>query len=245
MQALIFAAGSGIRLKGFVDDRPKGLVTVNGEPILGRSIELMRSFGIKHYYVVTGYRATEYQKFFEGVTDVSLIHNEAYQIYNNLYTLACAKAHITEDVLLLESDIIYEPKALEQLLAASQSNCLLTGALAHSEDAVYVAADPHFCLQGLSKHERDFNSLSTSCHVLGELVGMTRLSLLAYRALCHLLEHNFDRWSKAEYEQALVEISQGQHPIFCLKSESLRWTEIDTEEHYHKAQRLFSSKCGS
>lgn len=51
MQAMIFAAGMGTRLKPLTDSMPKALVKVNGKPLLEHVIENLRSSGFNHIVV--------------------------------------------------------------------------------------------------------------------------------------------------------------------------------------------------
>ena len=51
MQAMIFAAGLGTRLKPLTDSRPKALVTIGDKTLLERNIEKIDSYGIKNIVV--------------------------------------------------------------------------------------------------------------------------------------------------------------------------------------------------
>ena len=51
MQAMIFAAGLGTRLKPLTDDRPKALVTLNGVPLIDYVIDRLRTAGVRHIVV--------------------------------------------------------------------------------------------------------------------------------------------------------------------------------------------------
>ena len=46
MQAMIFAAGLGTRLKPMTDTRPKALVEIDGHPLLWHVIMKLKSAGI-------------------------------------------------------------------------------------------------------------------------------------------------------------------------------------------------------
>ena len=56
MNAIILAAGSGIRLGEYTQDIPKTLVDINGKSILERQISLLRKHKVNEIFVVTGYK---------------------------------------------------------------------------------------------------------------------------------------------------------------------------------------------
>jgi NDP-sugar pyrophosphorylase family protein len=54
--AVILVAGVGSRLRPITDDRPKALVDLDGETILGRAIRLLAEYGVRKVVLATGYR---------------------------------------------------------------------------------------------------------------------------------------------------------------------------------------------
>ena len=60
MNAIILAAGSGIRLDEHTKDIPKVLLDINGKSILERQISLLRRHGVNEIFVVTGYKKEKY-----------------------------------------------------------------------------------------------------------------------------------------------------------------------------------------
>ncbi len=63
MKAMILAAGLGTRLRPLTDDRPKALVEVAGHTLLERTLQRLRSFGVREVIVNAHHfadRMTEY-----------------------------------------------------------------------------------------------------------------------------------------------------------------------------------------
>ena len=54
-KAIILAAGVGSRLRPYTDDCPKGMVEVNGKPILEHQFETLKQAGVNEIIVVCGY----------------------------------------------------------------------------------------------------------------------------------------------------------------------------------------------
>jgi glucose-1-phosphate thymidylyltransferase len=59
MQAVVFAAGAGTRLRPLTAEKPKGLVEVAGRPLLAYAFEELAAAGIDECVVVIGYRGSQ------------------------------------------------------------------------------------------------------------------------------------------------------------------------------------------
>jgi 2-aminoethylphosphonate-pyruvate transaminase len=226
-EAIILAAGMGTRLRGLVDDRPKGLIAIDGQPLVGRSIALMRGAGIERITIVAGYRSDDYQQFAAGAADLRILVNDAFASTGSMASLAIAlRATPDADVLIVESDIVYEARALS-VIAAAPANATLISGPTGAGDEVWVHA-PGGCLEAMSKHAAELVSVD------GELVGITRLSADASASIVDA----FDRFVAAhgngrmDYETGgLVEIAAA-HPIATPFVADLCWGEIDDDRHY-------------
>jgi histidinol-phosphate/aromatic aminotransferase/cobyric acid decarboxylase-like protein/choline kinase len=130
MKAVILAAGIGRRMRPLSDERHKTLLEVGGRTIMGRIIDGLQANGITRICIVTGYRATEVEDYVTSEfsdLDFSFIRNEAYASTNNIYSMALALEQIEpdEDIVLIESDLIYEPAVLSRLLKSEHANVAL------------------------------------------------------------------------------------------------------------------------
>ncbi|MDU5109855.1 MAG: NTP transferase domain-containing protein [Clostridium sp.] len=111
MRAIILAAGMGTRLRPLTDDTPKGLVKVKGLPMVEKEIRYLKEIGIDDIIVVTGYLKEKFNYLVDKY-GVKLIHNDKYDIYNNLYTMYLVREYL-EDTYVLESDIYMRKNVLD------------------------------------------------------------------------------------------------------------------------------------
>lgn len=111
MRAIILAAGMGTRLRPLTNDTPKGLVKVKGLPMVEKEIRYLKEIGIKDIIVVTGYLKEKFNYLVDEY-GVKLIHNDKYDIYNNLYTMYLVRKYL-EDSYVLESDIYMSKNVLD------------------------------------------------------------------------------------------------------------------------------------
>jgi D-glycero-D-manno-heptose 1,7-bisphosphate phosphatase len=65
-QAVIFAGGSGERLRPLTNDLPKPLAPVNGVPFLDYLLEALRVIGIKRVLLLLGYKADKIMGYYDG-----------------------------------------------------------------------------------------------------------------------------------------------------------------------------------
>ncbi|KAA0210114.1 MAG: phosphocholine cytidylyltransferase family protein [Ignavibacteriaceae bacterium] len=123
--AVIPAAGLSRRLRPLTDLSPKCLLDINGKNLLQRSIDAIIAFGIYKFIIVTGYRKEMIIDFvaknYAGL-DVKFINNPDYENNNNSYSLWLALGFVKKDMLLLDSDILFEKAIIEKLILSNHNN---------------------------------------------------------------------------------------------------------------------------
>jgi choline kinase len=227
--AIILAAGMGLRLRSAIDDRPKGLIELGGETLVGRSVRLLRAQGISRITLVVGHSAYRYEEFARGQPDIRLVTNEQFASTGSMASLALGLCAVPRDVLVLESDLMYEPRALTAVLTASAADSMLASGPTGAGDEVWVCA-PAGLLQGMSKNVQALPA------VTGEFVGITRLSSRAAQAMIHVFKDFVKTHGHArmDYETgALTAIAQSV-PITVHLISDLSWGEIDDEEQLER-----------
>jgi 2-aminoethylphosphonate-pyruvate transaminase len=230
--AIILAAGLGARLQSVVDDRPKGLIEIDGETLVGRSVGALRARGIEDITIVVGHCADAYREFARDEPDVHLVPNEAFATTGSMASLAAALASIAEPVLVLESDLVYGARALDALLAAPFADATLLSGPTGAGDEVWVDA-PDGRLRAMSKRRDDLAG------VTGEFVGITRLS----PATCATMRDVFQRFvrerghGRMDYETDGLVQATGHHPIAAVLVPDLCWGEVDDDRQLKRVIR--------
>ncbi|MDC1436498.1 phosphocholine cytidylyltransferase family protein [Gammaproteobacteria bacterium] len=227
--AVILAAGRGSRFKEAGKLMPKGFIEVKGKPIIEESIELLLSVGIKEIIIVTGHLAEFYENLAKKYPSITTILNKSYANSGSMYSLFQLDGFINKDFILLESDLVYEVKALKVLLNDPLKDCLLISGLTQSGDEVWVCA-PNGKLDGLSKKQAELSSIH------GELVGITKVSIPLFSTMCDIAKRFFVSSLDMEYETALAKAAH-EYLVPCLKIDDLIWAEIDTEEQLENVRK--------
>lgn len=102
-RAVILAAGFGMRMVPINTETPKGLLEVNGEPLIERIIKQLHEVGIKEIYVVVGFMKEKYEYLIDGY-GVELVVNADYAGKNNLYSMNLVREHL-ENAYVIPCDI--------------------------------------------------------------------------------------------------------------------------------------------
>ena len=228
--AVILAAGMGTRLREAHTDMPKGFVELGGKPIIEQSIARLERAGIQDIVIVTGYAAEYYHKLavrYEGL--IRVVHNPDYADSGSMYSLYCARDVVDAGFLLLESDIVYESRALDVLLGHESPDAILLSGPTHAGDEVYIEA-PNGLLVNMSKDRTELGS------VAGELVGITKISHDLYRLMNHLARQRFRDSLHYDYETDCLVAAAQSWDIVCPVVADLVWAEIDDPDHLERAR---------
>jgi 2-aminoethylphosphonate-pyruvate transaminase len=227
--ALILAAGLGSRLKHHTSEIPKGFLRVGEETLIERSLRLLYAQGILRVIIGTGYRSAFYDDLKKKYAPVVTWKNEIFDQTGSFYTLYNMRDLVHGDFLLLESDLLYEERALTHLLENPGKDIILASGKTASGDEVYIETDSQGMLVRMSKKRNELGTIS------GELVGVSKISLPTFHRLISLYEGREEEARKIEYESALVCLS-AHLPIKVDVAPDLIWTEIDTEAHLDRAR---------
>ena len=103
MRAILLAAGMGTRLRPLTLDTPKSLIKVNNKPLLERQVEFLKEKGIDEIIVVTGYLSEKFE-YLKEKYGVKLVHNDKYDIYNNIYTMYLVREYL-ENTYVIDADV--------------------------------------------------------------------------------------------------------------------------------------------
>ena len=97
--AIILAAGYGMRMVPINTEYPKGLLEINGEPLIERTIKHLHRVDINEIYIVVGFMKEKYEYLIDEY-GVELVVNEEYATKNNLYSLSLVLEHLSNSYII-------------------------------------------------------------------------------------------------------------------------------------------------
>lgn len=229
--AVIMAAGLGTRFGNKTGLIPKGFIDVKGKPMVVRSIEILLACGIERIIIGTGYKKEAFEKLVEKYPQIECCYSERYAETNSMWTLYnCRDVIGADDFILLESDLIYEKKAIISLQEDVHPDILLISDEVKFQDQYFVEHDESGNLINCSVERNELV-------VCGEFVGIQKLSATFYKKMCENYGKIAAEQPKLGYEYELMRMSRGFFPVYVLKIVDLKWYEIDDEADLFYAEK--------
>ncbi len=229
MIAVLLAAGQGMRLKPYTEDRTKGLVKAGDRPLFDYVLNFIKDIGADHTIVVGGFEAEKVRTYLnEHNHDATFLTiNELTK--GNLGTLLVALPHINDSMLVLNSDHIYK-RSIAPVIA---KQCF--GITAFCDTDRVLGTDD-------MKVERNGNHVKHISKKLTEwtngYVGMTYIDksqLSLYRETAQRLYDDSD--GTFAVEGILAELANKNHAVSIGDISGHGWLEIDNEEELITADR--------
>lgn len=220
------AAGKGTRFGDLTAEMPKGFIAFKGIPMIQRSIDNLLDAGIEKIVIGTGYHHQWYERLAERYPQIQTVFSHDFATTNSMETLfVCREAIGVEDFLLLESDIIYDARALTDLIANPNPDVMLVTPVTKFQDQYYIAASDKNYLLGCST-DKDYLRNRFAEEPYGELVGIHKISNEFYSCMvADYLSHKKE-YCKRGYEFEIEDISH-KKPLYVLRLNDIQWYEID------------------
>lgn len=236
MKAIILAAGMASRLRPLTLHTPKSLLTIDGKSLLQRSMDALIQNGIKDFVIVTGYLHEKIEAFvkeqYADTISVKFIYNNVYDSTNNIYSLWLARPEAEgEDFLLLDSDLLYDPQIITEVMANKAANVLTLIKHDLGEEEMKVVTDADGVIKEISK-------TCNPSDAAGESLGIEKIGKEYSAALYKELEvmMNTEHLENKFYELAFERLIPQGHTYNVLDVSHLFSCELDTVEDFENAQ---------
>jgi len=236
---LVLAAGAGRRLAPYTDALPKTLVPVDGDrTILDIALSNLKAAGVDDVAIVTGYAAAAVERRREalerdhGVT-LELVFNDRAEIWNNAYSLWCARDLLGAGALLVNGDTVHPPSVEQALLAARGPDMLL------ALDDVKPLGDEEMKVQldGDGDMTRINKALDPATSQ-GEYIGLTLIEAFAAPPLAEALEATWRRDPQLYYEDGFQEYADRGGRIGVAPIGAVDWAEVDDHADLARAREI-------
>ncbi len=246
MQAVILLAGYGSRLKR--DDIPhKCLLPFGNETLLSRHLNILQSLGIEQTVLVVGHNkeaVKNYARSLDLNMPVEFVDNDRYATTGNTLSLVMGLRDREQDLLVMDGDVLYPKAALEEYVRQSRpSSFAVTPVDIDDTEATKVLLRDDQTIESFVT-KRDLTPEEKSrFHMAGEAIGFFMLTQDVARNLVALYDREEARFVQVLWEIIFNEVTPHNeiHPYLIPSGGCI---EIDTQEDYEEALRLYQSQAG-
>lgn len=201
-----------------------------GQCLVERTIGILRELKFTNILLVVGYCEEMFQRFVAA--DVSLVSNPNYQFTASMGSLAMAAPYINEDFLVIEGDVFYEKKLLEQLVRTVYDNCLTITEESGNGDEAFVETKNGFVTK-ISKDRHCMGKFE------GEMIGVTKLSLEKFRLMMELWRKSNNPY--VNYEYLFFDVTEPIDRPYILFP-NLIWGEVDNARDFERLHNYIAPK---
>jgi choline kinase len=236
---MVLAAGAGRRLAPYTDSLPKTLVPVDGDrTILDIALANLKRAGLDDVAVVTGYAAAALEQR-RGALErdhgvaLELVFNDRAEIWNNAYSLWCARELLAAGALLVNGDTVHPPSVERDLLAARGPDILLAlddqKRLGDEEMKVYLSDDGQMLR---------INKALDPATAQGEYIGLALIEPAAAAPLADALEATWRRDPQLYYEDGFQEYADRGGGVGVASIGAVEWAEVDDHADLARAREI-------
>lgn len=234
MKAVILAAGIASRLRPLTLHKPKCLLKIMDKSLLERTLDALILNGFQEFVIVTGYLKEMIEDFISlnyPEISVEFIYNNEYASTNNIYSLWLTKNCVNgRDIMLLDSDILFDPAIIKTLLNSRHSDCLAMNTHELGDEEIKVIIDNSDKIMEISK----------TCSIqdaAGESIGIEKFSSSLTKRLFEELDDMIlnKKQSGIFYEAAFENIINKGTDIYAIDTTGIFSMELDTIEDFETA----------
>jgi choline kinase len=240
MIAVIPAAGMATRLRPLTDNTPKCLLEIGGKSLLQRTIDALLSVKVDKIIIVTGYLNNKIEDFVNSRypnVDIRFIHNQDYECTNNIYSLWLSQPEAEgKDMILLDSDIIFDPKILQRVLSSDAPDALALNRHELGEEEIKIILDEN-------GYVGELNKTCNPADAIGESIGIEKMSANYTSHLFPLLTQMIEQEGLRNvfYEKAFERLAQKGLKFLPVDTTDLFAAELDTQEDFSNATEFIPS----
>ena len=236
MKALILASGVGKRLQPLIRDKPKALIKVGNNSLLGYQLDNLISCNIRDVIITTGFFENKIKRYIQknySNINVTFVNNPKYDITNYIYSMWLTKNLIDDDIILIHGDLLFDKELLDMLINNNYPNCVLVNKMVSIPENDFKAVIENNIV---TKIGVDFSGVNA--FFSAPLYKFSRLDFLFW--LDNIEKFIKKGKTKCYAEDVFNEISD-KLMLYPVYFDDKLCMEIDTKEDLERVRRIFSS----
>ncbi|MGL4866184.1 MAG: winged helix-turn-helix transcriptional regulator [Cetobacterium sp.] len=200
-----------------------GEVFLEDQPLIERHIKVLEKNKVKKIIFVVEEKNEYYSNLEKKYRGIQFIENKLYKKTGNMYSLYLTRSHIQEDFLLLDGDLVYESKVIDEILKNSKKNITVIDKNIDERDDILYVDTKENRLKNLSKDRLSLQNIS------GQLIGISKIEYKSYLKMINKFTKINNSMYFYEYFFSDIDIFE---KFYILEKDDIIWGEIDNLKQY-------------
>jgi histidinol-phosphate/aromatic aminotransferase/cobyric acid decarboxylase-like protein/choline kinase len=247
MKAIILAAGIGYRMKPLTEETHKTMLKVGANRIIDNIVSGLILNNVKTIIIATGYLSEQLKAHLVGRyggVEFVFVHNAEFGETNNVYTLdrVLDTVPIDDDILLIESDLIYEPRIIRRIIESPYDNVALVDKYRIGMDGTVVTINENKITSVIPPHLQDYDFNFTDKYKTLNIYKFSQSFVLeTFKPLIHYYVSAIAKTSYYEVILGILIYVQKQE-IYAEIIENESWAELDDPNDLKIANFIFNKE---
>lgn len=230
MRAIIFAAGQSKRMYPLTLNKPKCLLQFGKGTILDHLLEHLENAKINDIVIVTGFERRQIQRHIGN--KAKYIVNNKFSSTDSLYSMYLAADFFDDDIVLLNSDVVYDGRIFEAVLQHCSKAVIAV-------DTAKTLKDGEMNVRLTNGYVAEISKTIPASLADGESAQIAKFDKetagVLIRETARLIKQGYtDKNPPFAYKPIIEQIG-----LKAIEVSTEDWQEIDTIENYRKATQKF------
>ena len=235
MKVLFLAAGLANRLRPLTNKKTKTLIDLGGKSIMEHSLESLTSRGFRDFVVVSGHGHEFLKEETESLSrklgfKYTIIFNPDFEKKNNCSSVLLAIDHLDDHVLLINSDVVYDPVILDEVVDKFDTSLVIDDYKQLTEESMKVFVKDGYVTR--------INKALPIKESFGEYIGISILRKDILPALKKAMQKIVAETPHLFYEDG-YDLLFAKIPFKILSTKGKKWIEVDNHDDLAIARKLF------
>ncbi len=238
MKAMIFAAGLGTRLRPYTNDKPKALIEVGGEPLLGIALRRLAAAGCREVVINVHHFAEQVMDFLEKNTPSGIqihISDERKRLLDTGGGLKKAAPLLDGDApfLVCNVDILTNLDLAAFYARHCKSKALATLAVRQRTTSRYFLFDEKMCLKGWQ------NSKTGDVVYVSGVSSVEPLEAWAFSGV-HAISPEIFKWMPEEEVFSIIDVylaAAGKNLVAGYPHDEDVWMDVGSPRSLEEAEK--------
>ena len=225
MKALILAAGRGTRIRSVHGERPKCLISCEGDTVLDHQINGLLAAGIREIGIVVGYESEQIlshvcARYGSNMGRLRFLFNPKFEVTNNIYSVWVAREWVLgEAFLCLNADVLCDPEILKPAVLTTAPISMIVDPEWRDETMKVVIQDGRVVRMSKGITRNEFS---------GTYIGITTISLRVQRQFFASMRSLIAAGRVNEFfNVAVQDLADKGVVVGSTSTAGLPWAEID------------------